>query len=52
MKKALTILLFALTVAIPALVVFGIYFFGPQLSRFLTGGVVFQIQKKIPMCFN
>ncbi len=38
MKKVLTIILFALTVAVPALVVFGIYFFGPQLSRFLTGG--------------
>ena len=38
MKKVLTIILFALTVAVPALVVFGIYFFGPQLSRFLTRG--------------
>ncbi len=38
MKKALTIVLFVLTVAIPALVVFGIYFFGPQLSRLLTQG--------------
>jgi len=37
-KKALTLVLFALTVAIPALVVFGIYFFGPHLSRLLTGG--------------
>lgn len=37
-KKILTLILFALVVLIPALFVFGIFFFGPQLSHLLVGG--------------
>ncbi len=36
-KKTVTVILFVLVVLIPALVVFGIYFFGPELSHFLIG---------------
>ena len=36
-KKILTLVLFFLVVLIPAFFVFGIFFFGPELSHILVG---------------
>jgi regulatory protein YycH of two-component signal transduction system YycFG len=38
MKNVITVVLFVLVVLVPAVLVFGIYFFGPELSHLLSGG--------------
>jgi hypothetical protein len=37
-KNIITIILFVLVVLVPAVLVFGIFFFGPELSHLLSGG--------------
>lgn len=37
-KNVITVVLFVCVVLVPAFFVFGIYFFGPQLTRFLSFG--------------